>query len=289
MKSANIKFFSILLSFIILNQCYQPSTPQQMTKETAGCQPQIDSEGNFIWGCSVGGHQLKGLKLGKGPKNVIFLGNIHGSHECNTYTLVQKIADYFKNNPAEIPAQIKLYFMPSINPDGCQGARTRTNANNVDLNRNWDTPNWQKSVYPSGNGGSSAFSEPETRSLAKLILSIKNSSTQPLLAISYHSQVPQKGAVQPAYTLQAGTPLLNDLAEKMSLKFAKTTGYEYLSFWTYYEITGEFINWAGLQGISAWDVELTDGLNTAAAINNHFNRNLPAIKNLLHDFAVSPQ
>ena len=57
-----------------------------------------------------------------------------------------------------------LMFIPCLNPDGMQLGR-RTNANGVDLNRNFPTKNWGEDTSLAGNnpsdyfGGTSAGSE----------------------------------------------------------------------------------------------------------------------------------
>ena len=55
-----------------------------------------------------------------------------------------------------------LLFIPSLNPDG-QELETRTNANEVDINRNFPTENWELGERNRYFGGESPASEIETR------------------------------------------------------------------------------------------------------------------------------
>jgi protein MpaA len=75
-----------------------------------------------------------------------------------------------------------VLIVPILNPDGLM-ARTRMNANGVDLNRNYPTPEWseqnQDTPYYSGK---SAGSEPETRLVMSLI-----EQYQPKKIITVHS------------------------------------------------------------------------------------------------------
>ena len=84
-------------------------------------------------------------------------------------------------------SESNLLFIPCLNPDGLQN-NTRTNANGVDLNRNFPTLNWGEDTSGAGDnssdyyGGSSAASEIETQFL---IDTIKKYS--PSLIITLHS------------------------------------------------------------------------------------------------------
>ncbi len=61
------------------------------------------------------------------------------------------------------PPGLEVWVVPLVNPDGT-AARTRHNANDVDLNRNYGLQ-WSPSEYASGEG---PFSEPETRAVRAL-------------------------------------------------------------------------------------------------------------------------
>lgn len=67
-----------------------------------------------------------------------------------------------------------LLFIPCLNPDGMQ-LNQRTNANGVDLNRNFPTKNWGEDTSKAGNnpadyfGGKSAGSEIETQFVIDVI------------------------------------------------------------------------------------------------------------------------
>lgn len=84
-------------------------------------------------------------------------------------------------------SESNLLFIPCLNPDGLQN-NTRTNANGVDLNRNFPTLNWGEDTSGAGDnssdyyGGSSAASEIETQFL---IDTIKKYS--PSLVITLHA------------------------------------------------------------------------------------------------------
>ena len=80
-----------------------------------------------------------------------------------------------------------LLFIPCLNPDGFQNG-TRTNANGVDLNRNFPTKNWGEDTSGAGEnpkdyyGGESPASEIETQFVIDII-----EKYQPKLILTLHA------------------------------------------------------------------------------------------------------
>lgn len=103
------------------------------------------------------------------PSRVLVLGAIHGD-EPSAAVLALK----WMQLAEEIPAQSHWRFIPALNPDGLlHRPLKRTNANGVDLNRNFPTPNWESEAEeywgkrtkkdPRRWPGPKPLSEPETR------------------------------------------------------------------------------------------------------------------------------
>jgi hypothetical protein len=187
------------------------------------------------------------------------VGSLHGGHECNTGTLLAELQTRLAADLARLSPAVRLYILPVVNPDGCQ-LDTRENGHQVDLNRNWDTPNWTADAAGpqgprAGSGGANPFSEPETSALRDWLLALKSQPhTGRLHLISYHSAVSPNGLILPGY----GTPGQPQRASrKLADLFATSSGYPYSATWIgNYEITGELIHWAVLQDLVAIDVEL---------------------------------
>lgn len=137
-------------------------------------------------GMSVRGRAISSYSFGSGASTVLYTGAIHGS-ESSTRSLMLRWIDELEANPRSIPVGVTVVVIPSINPDGV-AAGTRTNARNVDLNRNFATSDWKSDVttvtndpFP-GGGGASPLSEPESRAIAQYVAQVK-----PRLVLSYHS------------------------------------------------------------------------------------------------------
>ncbi len=100
---------------------------------------------------------------------VLVIGGIHGDELSSTSLVLHWIA-----NAQEIPSNVHWRFVPLVNPDGMMlDHPKRTNANGVDLNRNFPTPNWDKEAPfywnqrtrkdPRRYPGVKPLSEPESR------------------------------------------------------------------------------------------------------------------------------
>lgn len=125
------------------------------------------------------------------PKGrILFIGGIHGDE----YAAISLTYIWLKTllQPATT-TEYHWLFLPLANPDGLfQSPATRTNANTVDLNRNFPSPDWQKlalKTWQSHTGknprrfpGDRANSEPETQWLVQLI-----ERFQPNAIISLHA------------------------------------------------------------------------------------------------------
>jgi protein MpaA len=101
---------------------------------------------------------------------VLVLGGIHGDEWTTVSLVLNWIAGLERNRPDGVDWRL----IPLINPDGFfQRPSTRVNANGVDINRNFPTPDWdaqarnfwrsQTRQNPRRNPGVTAGSEPETQ------------------------------------------------------------------------------------------------------------------------------
>ena len=122
----------------------------------------------------------------------IVVGGIHGD-EMSSVSLVFHWMSLARDSLADTPLPISWRFIPSLNPDGLLSRPAkRVNANGVDLNRNFPTPNWARDARkywetrtrkdPRRWPGSKPLSEPESQFLHDQMLTFK-----PHLIVSVHA------------------------------------------------------------------------------------------------------
>ena len=123
---------------------------------------------------------------------VLVLGGIHGD-EMSSSALVFHWIAMAQLAPADMPDPIHWRFIPTLNPDGLFARPSkRVNANGVDLNRNFPTPNWERDaqVYWVSRTkkdvrrwpGPRPLSEPESRFFMEQMNTFK-----PNLIVSVHA------------------------------------------------------------------------------------------------------
>ena len=123
---------------------------------------------------------------------VLVIGAIHGD-ELSSAAVALHWIRLAADEKMDMPQTVHWRFVPMLNPDGLLAQPPkRTNANGVDLNRNFPTPNWERdaAVYwqkrtgkdPRRWPGPKPISEPESRFLHDQMQSFK-----PHLIVSIHA------------------------------------------------------------------------------------------------------
>jgi protein MpaA len=133
-------------------------------------------------GWSVEGRPIEAITLGGGPRAILYIATIHGDESAGT-PLLRLFEQHVRAHP-EVIHGCRVVLVPIANPDGFVRAR-RSNANGVDLNRNFAAANFTDRR----RHGTQPNSEPESRALAMLIDDIQPSAIisihQPLACIDY--------------------------------------------------------------------------------------------------------
>lgn len=208
----------------------------------------------YVIGSSVDNRNIYGLEIGNGSKVIFLDANIHAAETANTHILIQfmsEVVNMYESGNSDVKNalnEFKFVVMPCINPDGYEiftnGIESisnkelwvyknknkinfknlKSNANGVDINRNFPTQNaglYYKSkelLYNvsleknTGNqayfGGYSLGSEPETKAAMYFMLKHYRSV---VTYINLHSQ----GRV-----IYSGKPNLSNEFNNLSRKFA---------------------------------------------------------------------
>ena len=139
-----------------------------------------------VIGYSKEGRSIVAYTFGSGGTAVLYIGAIHGNELSSKY-LMDAWVNELEINARNIPANRKIVVIPFLNPDGVVVNR-RNNSNNVDLNRNFPTDDWQTDIVTPANqpllggGGVSPLSEPESQAIATFTTQLS-----PRLTLSFHS------------------------------------------------------------------------------------------------------
>lgn len=223
-------------------------------------------------GFSVEGQPIQFYAFGQGERQYLIVAGIHGGYEGNTTDLANQLVVYLSEHAESVPSDVTLFIIPSMNPDGAARGRNpdgRTNANGVDLNRNFPTQNWVGDWDHSNcwnlrptTGGSAGGSEPETRTVMNFI-----ASHRILAMISYHSA---------ALGVFPGGDPWQPASERLASALAAATGYPYPPLDIGCRYTGTLADWAVENGVgAAVDMELSTHTDP------EFSRNLRALRALL--------
>ena len=219
-----------------------------------------------VIGHSLQGRPITAHQVGSGPTTVMLVGGLHTGPEEEATHIVEQLLAHFEANQAPIPAELRLIFIPLVNPDG-YALGTRLNAREVDLNRNWPTEDWQPTAVHGDQevkAGEKPLSEPETRALYDFVIAI-----EPTFILSYHAYA--------ALIEDNGIQLAWELAEA----YALAAGLWHISEWPFYPVTGGFIEAMAEISIAAADVEL------ARDDPDPFQRHLNGLQAVLHALSNS--
>jgi protein MpaA len=161
--------------------CQKPVSPPAITRSdpllTTRLQPQRQTVGT-----SVQNRPIETIVIGSGLDTTLIIATIHGNEPAGA-ALVEQLPAHLKHH-ASLLRKRKVVIVPVANPDGLV-ANTRSNSNDVDLNRNFAAHNRQNN----SKNGQYSLSEPEARVIANLIARYKPDRIvtlhQPLNCIDY--------------------------------------------------------------------------------------------------------
>lgn len=219
-----------------------------------------------ILGTSHENRDITAYTFGEGEQHLVFVGGLHGGYEANTVLLAYRLIEELQRNPDTLSKSLKVTVIPVANPDGLhrvvgttgnfdtsaipevvtEREAGRFNANNVDLNRNFDCA-WQKESMwglQTVSAGSEAFSEPESRALRDFI-----QTEMPEAVIFFHSKA------NGVYASSCDGITLPETLMLMET-YAEGSGYPAIASFDHYPITGDAEGYLTSIGIPAITIEL---------------------------------
>lgn len=262
------------------------NTPNgQQTEAEGEPQAEVDDTKTVI-GKSAEQRDIVAYHYGEGETDVLFVGGIHGGYEWNTSLVAYELMDYLQASPDVIPPNVRVTVIPVLNPDGLfkivgttnkfskadvaeDTVPGRFNANNVDLNRNFDCDwkaegTWQDKKV---SGGASAFSEPESQAIKSYV-----EANEPDAVVVWYSSA---GGVF-ASNCHNG---VSTETQELTKTFADASGYKAYQSFNFYEITGDMVNWFAKMEIPAISILLTTHEDT------EWSKNKAGVDALLKSYA----
>jgi len=230
-------------------------------------------KGESVIGVSLEGRDIVAYHYGEGETEILFVGGIHGGYSWNTTLVAHEAMDYFKDNLDVVPKNVKVTIIPVLNPDGLYkvlGTSTirfsqsdvspsqvvqvsgRFNANDVDLNRNFDC-DWQvEGTWQSRkvSGGDKAFSEAESQAIQQYV------EAQKLKAV-----IVWYSAAGGVFASNCHTGILSE-TRVLTNTYADASGYLAYEDFDFYQVTGDMVNWLAKKQIPAISVLLTNHIDT---------------------------
>lgn len=143
------------------------------------------TEGRSVRGRTI---YMRDVVAPEAKLRVLVVGAMHGDELSSA-----SVALHWIQHAVQMPANAHWRFIPALNPDGLLSRPARRiNANGVDLNRNFPTPNWHRDARaywekrtgkdPRRWPGKEPLSEPESR-----FLHAEMARFQPHLIVSIHA------------------------------------------------------------------------------------------------------
>jgi protein MpaA len=224
-----------------------PATHRGSTTARAGRRITVAERQVFTIGYSAQHRPIDAVEIGSPsqPNRMLIVGCIHGNEPAGIAIARQILTQAYP------PSTTTLWVIPDLNPDGV-AARTRQNADAVDLNRNFPW-HWRPLGSPGAlqYSGPKPLSEPESRAAAGLILRVR-----PQITIWFHQP-------QALVDLSGGDA-------RLERRFAQLVGLPTRELTRY---PGSAASWsnARLPGSTAFVVELPPGSLRRTAITRYAN------------------
>lgn len=199
------------------------------------------------------GHRIETQSQKRGEKHLLILGGVHGDEVEGVILANAILAKLFERNPFDF----LITLVPAFNIDGVL-AKTRGNANGVDLNRNLPTQDWSPvATTPRYQPGPAPLSEIENVALVDFLKNEK-----PDFIISLHSWKP---------LLNINDPNNSIVCREVASKIAAVTG-DVIEPTIGYSTPGCLGTYAAYEnGIPTLTYEIERGLSATNVVQKHLD------------------
>ncbi|MDP2648238.1 MAG: M14 family zinc carboxypeptidase [Candidatus Yanofskybacteria bacterium] len=246
----NIKTWSLatlplaILGYVLFSTASDREPRYEMAQATPDQGIEIRQK---IFGYSEAGKEIMGYEIGNGDDGLFLFAAIHGN-EMGTADLMNELIEEIKADPNLVSPKKRLVIIPIANPDGYYDRVDKLNANEVNLNLNFKTIEWQQYGAEGTFAGEDPFSEKESQVIKRIV-----EQYRPNMMIAFHSQ----GALV--------SPEEGESSVRLGKWYADKTGYEYFDEWDFH---GTATRWFWeITGKPAITVELTDHMESDWEIN----------------------
>lgn len=281
--------------WLLNKESFEPTVQQEVIEvpiiTTNPTEPPPPIQDLEIIGHSVENREIISYRFGEGETDLLFVGGVHGGYEWNSTLLAYEMIEHFKKNESEIPENITIHIIPNLNPDGLfkatglEGEFTvseitdyemhttgegRFNANNVDLNRNFDCK-WAPESSWKGqtvSAGTEPFSEPEAAALRDYVNLIN-----PSAVLFWHSKANN------VYASECEEGVLPETITLMNT-YARAANYGAVPSFDAYPVTGDAEGWLASIGIPAVTIEMEGRVTT------EWERNLAGTEAVLEHYST---
>ena len=207
--------FGCLSSSLIAQTSQTPSETapiiiEEPVPEPPGGPKPLESVETF--GYSVQKRPLVAHIFGEGPNRTLIIACVHGN-EWATPGVARLLREHLLKHP-EILRGRQVIIVPVVNPDGL-ARKSRRNARNVDINRNYPGT-WRQRRRGEGFApGASPASEPETQAMMRLV-----AKYPPQKIVSIHQPLNCM-----AYSGSRSKPLAREMQKHNGFRIAEGIGY----------------------------------------------------------------
>ncbi len=174
-RAASVALAAIALLVALAVPTGTTATAGENDAPAASAEPSAIIKTREVVSTSVNGRPIVLIHRARpeATRRLLVIGSMHGDERAGTRVVRRLLTR------AKLPRDLDLWLIPTMNPDGAAADR-RTNANGVDLNRNFPY-RWHRSARTATWSGTRPLSEPESETVRSVVRRV-----DPQLTVIFH-------------------------------------------------------------------------------------------------------